>query len=57
MMGKGACPIFHNTIKPSRNPSEAVKKLAACASAHMVGRLVKALERGALDIMGNLSFR
>jgi len=56
-MGKGACPLFHNTIKPSRNPSEGVKKLAACASAHMVECLVEALERGPLDFMGNLRFQ
>jgi hypothetical protein len=54
MMGKGACPIFHNTIKPSRNPSEAVKKLAACASAHMVECLVEALERGLLNLSHSL---
>ena len=34
-----------------------MKKLAACASAHMVGRLVEALERGALNVMGNLRFQ
>jgi len=36
---------------------EAVKKLAACASAHMDECLVEALERGSLDVMGNLRFR
>ena len=39
------------------NLSEGVKKLAHRASAHMVGRLVEALERGALDVIGNLHFR
>jgi hypothetical protein len=53
-MGKGACPIFHNTIKPSRNPSEAVKKLAACASARMVGGIGEALERGLLNLSHSL---
>jgi len=41
----------------SSNASEAVKKLAACASAHMDECLVEALERGLLDVMGNLRFR
>ena len=39
------------------NPSGGVKKLVACASAHMDECLVEALERGSLDVMGNLRFR
>ena len=37
--------------------SEAVKKLVHCASAYRVGGLVQTLERGALDVMGNLRFQ
>jgi len=31
--------------------------LVHCASAHRVGGLVQDLERGALDVMGNLRFQ
>ena len=44
-------------MKIMSNPSEGVKKLEDCASAHRVGRLVQALEGGSIDVMGNLRFR
>gem|GEM_PF-3531520 len=37
--------------------SEGVKKLTHRGSTQRVGRLVQALERGSLDVMGNLRFQ